>query len=67
MAARLPLLRARTLIMTAREDPLHPAYGETLALAPGAKGHVFPGRAPLSDPARAEEWAGPVDDFLRGA
>lgn len=66
MRARLPLLRAPVLALTAENEPLRPAHEFVLASAPDVRGHCFPGSHPLMYPARAGEYADVIHRFACG-
>lgn len=66
MIARLPRLALPVLALTAETEPLRPTHATVLAQVRGVREHVFPGAHPLLDPARAQEYVGVIDAFLRG-
>jgi hypothetical protein len=43
---------------------LRAAHERALALVRNGRGHVFPGRHPVHDPARAAEYVSVVTDFF---
>lgn len=65
LLARLPQLAAPVLALTAETEPLRPMHDAVVEAVRGAQQHVFPGAHPLLDPARAEEYVGVIDRFLR--
>lgn len=65
LLARLPQLAAPVLALTAETEPLRPMHEAVVEAVRGAQQHVFPGAHPLLDPARAEEYVGVIDRFLR--
>lgn len=67
MIPRLAQIRVDTLALTAQTEPLRPTHATVLRELAGVREHLFPGAHPLLDPARAEEYVGTIDAFLRAA
>lgn len=65
LAARLPLVRAPMLLMSATTDPLYEGTRRAMLLRPDAATHIFDGHHPIHEKARATEFVEPVLDFLR--
>jgi pimeloyl-ACP methyl ester carboxylesterase len=65
MLARLGLLRVPVLALTAETEPLRPTHAAVLERVPGVREHCFPGAHPLLDPARAGDYVGVIDAFVR--
>ena len=65
MRARLPLLALPVLALSADTEPLRPMHAAVLAAVRDVQQHVFAGAPPLLDPARAEEYVGVIERFLR--
>jgi pimeloyl-ACP methyl ester carboxylesterase len=63
----LPGVSQPTLVLTAENDPLRAFHATALERLKRAQEHRFVGNHPLHDPARAEEFAAVVADFVGGA
>ncbi|MFO1427337.1 MAG: hypothetical protein U1F11_10280 [Steroidobacteraceae bacterium] len=64
---RIALLDVPILVLGAQEESLRPSFARALAANRRARGHEFPGNHPVFTPARADEFAGVVADFMRSA
>lgn len=67
LAARLPLVAAPTLLMTAATDPLFEGTRQAISLRPDAAVHIFEGDHPIHEAAQAETFVRPVLKFLGSA
>lgn len=65
MIPRLPLIGVPTLALTAEIEPLRPTHATVVASVPHVEEHCFPGAHPLLDAARAAEYLGVIERFLR--
>ena len=64
--ARLPHLSSPLLVLTAEDEPLHPAHAHAMAAAPpGAEEFVYPAGHPLIGVGREAEYLSPIVAFLR--
>jgi pimeloyl-ACP methyl ester carboxylesterase len=64
LAARLPLVSHRTLLLGAERDTLAASFGPARMLLRPAASHLFDGHHPLHFPERAAEYAAIVTAFL---
>lgn len=64
--ARVALVQAPVLVLTAQFDALRPAYARVRQAHPRAVGHDFPGVHPLMQRGRASEYAAAIVAFVSG-
>jgi pimeloyl-ACP methyl ester carboxylesterase len=67
LAARLPEVTHRSLLLGARRDPLAGSFAQALALLRPAAHHVFEGNHPIHFADRTAEYARVVSAFLAAA
>ncbi|MBV6417820.1 MAG: Haloalkane dehalogenase [Steroidobacteraceae bacterium] len=65
MLERLALIARPVLALSADTEALRCTHAAVMGGVRDVREHVFPGAHPLLDPARAEEYAGVIDRYLR--